>query len=310
MPPRPLAVRLPNWLGDVCMALPALLDLQAAGFSLVCFGKRWAVDLLAACPWTTQALPKTTAAIIQALRASGCRQGLVCPNSLSSALTLRLAGIKALGFASDGRSLLLGQAVPKPDGRHEVEYFHLLAGAVHQRWRPRAPWPDRPGLLHLPLTPEHRRQGEEALRQAGLTPPFLVLGPGATGTIAGRSRVWPHWSALCRHLVQAGHRVAVFPGPGEESDFAARSPGALVIPGVGLGAYAHILGRSQAVVANDSGPMHLATAAGARVLGIHGLTPPVRTRAWGQQAVGDGHTWPDLPTVLAAVDHRLHTACV
>ena len=36
-----LIVRLPNWVGDVIMSLPALDRLQAAGFTLKLVGKRW-----------------------------------------------------------------------------------------------------------------------------------------------------------------------------------------------------------------------------------------------------------------------------
>ena len=43
-----LIIRLPNWVGDVIMALPALQSLQQSGIELLLFGKPWANDLLAA----------------------------------------------------------------------------------------------------------------------------------------------------------------------------------------------------------------------------------------------------------------------
>lgn len=43
-----LLIRLPNWVGDVCMCLPALDALRARGVSLTCVGRAWAPNLLKA----------------------------------------------------------------------------------------------------------------------------------------------------------------------------------------------------------------------------------------------------------------------
>ncbi|MFP3758647.1 heptosyltransferase, partial [Cupriavidus sp. SIMBA_020] len=37
-----LSVRLPNWVGDVCMSLPSLRILQATGVPLVICARPWA----------------------------------------------------------------------------------------------------------------------------------------------------------------------------------------------------------------------------------------------------------------------------
>ena len=43
--------RLPNHVGDCCMALPGLRLLEASGLTPVLTGKRWAEDLLAGTGW-------------------------------------------------------------------------------------------------------------------------------------------------------------------------------------------------------------------------------------------------------------------
>ncbi|MFJ0716036.1 glycosyltransferase family 9 protein, partial [Bordetella bronchiseptica] len=43
-------VRLPNWIGDVCMSLPSLRTLQDSGAPLVVCARPWARDLLAGVP--------------------------------------------------------------------------------------------------------------------------------------------------------------------------------------------------------------------------------------------------------------------
>ena len=41
-----LYVRLPNWVGDVCMSLPSLRAVHASGLPLVICARPWARDLL------------------------------------------------------------------------------------------------------------------------------------------------------------------------------------------------------------------------------------------------------------------------
>ena len=53
----PLRVRLPNWVGDACMALPALRELDARGAVLSLAARGWATDLLAGHGWPVLALP-------------------------------------------------------------------------------------------------------------------------------------------------------------------------------------------------------------------------------------------------------------
>ena len=48
------------------------------------------------------------------------------PYSFSSALDMRLAGLRAIGHAREARGWLLARSVPRPEQRHELEvYWHL-----------------------------------------------------------------------------------------------------------------------------------------------------------------------------------------
>jgi heptosyltransferase-2 len=95
----------------------------------------------------------------------------------------------------------------------------------------------------------------------------------------------------------------VCPGPGEEAACAAQVPAAQPLPGLGLGAYAAVLAGARVVVANDSGPMHLAAAVDAPVVGVFGVSDPARTRPWSPQAeaVGAPPRWPALDAVWQAM---------
>ncbi len=290
-PAETLAVRLPNWLGDACMALPALARLRAAGFHLACFGKGWAADLLGAEPDTVQKIGGGIRSDAAAMRASGARRGVLFPNSIGSALRMRLAGIAAAGHGG-WRRPLLGMSVSRVSGSHEVESFWRVAGA----WCPPAVVP---ATLGLRLSETHRTQADAALAAVG--GPFVVLAPLAVGTIRGQSKQWPGFRLLSRLIAEHGTVVGC-PGPGEEAPMAAALPGATLLPGLGVGAYAAVMARARIVVANDSGPMHLAAAVGAAVVGVFGVSEPGRTRPWSPRArtVGDAGGWPSVDLVAAA----------
>src|SRR3974390_108862 len=126
-----ILVRLPNHLGDACMASAALDLLASRGYALTLAGRAWARDLYAGCPWPMVALPESRPARVRALFASRRRlpratPALLLTNSLSSALEARLAGLRPTGYDTDGRGWLLARAIPVPErwagDMHTVEY--------------------------------------------------------------------------------------------------------------------------------------------------------------------------------------------
>ena len=313
-----LYVRLPNWVGDVCMSLPALHLLQKADLPLTLCARPWARDLLAGLP-AHDFLPlggrvredrATVAASRRALehRGSGAR-GLLIPDSLSSALTFRLAGLPCAGFRDEGRSLLLRWPIAKPDpALHTVQAWHYLARTALQRWN--LPIADEmPGpRLDLPLTGAHIETAQALLRAQGLEDrPYVLIAPTAVGMHHGRVKVWPHFDALTRALQAAGHAVVMCPPPAEADQARANAPTALLLPPLGLGAYAALAERAQLVICNDSGVSHIAAAVGARQLTLFGVTQAGRTGPWSPRAQGLGSdlAWPEMDAVRSRVDALL-----
>jgi heptosyltransferase-2 len=307
-----LVVRLPNHLGDACMALPAIDCLAAAGWSLTIAGRPWAADLLAAYPWKVIALPAARAESIAALRAAlktlpRETEALLLTNSFSSALEFRLAGLPPSGFATDGRRLLLrcAFAVPREwaGDMHTVAYYLCLARAFRQKHNV-APGSRQPLSLTAPrlqLSAAARADAAAALAAAGVMDPYVVLCPTARGLHRGREKCWDGFGRLAGELIAAGRTVVVCPGPGEEAAARAAVPQARLIEPLALGAFASLLAASRLVVANDSGPGHLAAAVGAPLVGIFGVTDPTKTRPLGPSVhiIGSSSAWPPYAQVAA-----------
>jgi heptosyltransferase-2 len=97
--------------------------------------------------------------------------------------------------------------------------------------------------------------------------------------------------------------VLACPGPGEHETVLRAVPGTLLLPHTDLGTFGALLSMARVVVANDSGPGHLAAAVGARLISVFGVTQVEKTRPLGPnvQVVGGNAGWPGYDEVRAAV---------
>lgn len=318
---RCLYVRLPNWVGDVCMSLPSLRTLQAARLPLIVCARPWARDLLDGIE-KRDFLPMqgnvrrdrvTVSVHRRALGAEGRHaRGLLLPDSLSSALVFRLAGLPSAGYRDDGRSFLLRWPVTKPDAaQHAVQSWHHLTREALIRWGLSA-GPAEPGpTLDLPLTPTHQNIASLALEAAGLAGRrFVLIAPTATGLHRGKVKVWPGFDTLTRALQARGHVVVMCPPPAETEEAQRNAPTAQLLPPLPLGAFAALTARAALVICNDSGVSHVAAAVGARDLTLFGVTRPSRTGPWSPRAVcvGSETAWPSIEAVQQQAGLLLHAA--
>ena len=285
--PQPFVVRLCNWIGDVVLSLPALRLLQAHGFDLHLYGKGWAPALLSGYDWPVTVRAdsfvdrvKQLAALKRSLAAAAPTteprvNALAMPNSFSSALELRMAGFRTSGYAYDGRRLLLAQAQPRPargQQPHELETLWRLACGVLGEHLP------APADIEMRVSSGARRQIDDLVAARGWQQGFICLVPFSTGMVYGQSKKWPHFPALAAQLASTGLPLVVCPGPGESDEARASYADAVVLDNIKLDAYAALLQRSRLVVANDTGPAHIAAAVGARLLSVLG---PTRVERWG-----------------------------
>jgi len=305
-----MIVRLPNHLGDACMATAALDLLAARGHALTLVGRPWARDLFAGYPW--QMVPLATARLTRVRQLHRLRRelprgtpALLLTNSFSSALEFRLAGLRPVGYDTDGRGWLLTRSFQVPARRpgivHMIDYYHGLARSVIDR-----PVPS-PALIELRLMSAAHEHARRTLSAAGVRLPYVMLCPLAVGLHHGKVKAWDGFARLCHDLLDWGQRVVACPGPGELEAVAAAVPGACLLPPTDLATFGALLALSRLVVANDSGPGHLAAAVGARLISVFGVTDPAMTQPRGPrvQRVGSGAGWPGYDDVWSTVQAEL-----
>lgn len=305
---RPLIVRLRNWVGDVVLAVPMLQRLADAGFELQLLGKGWAADLLAGHGWPVHPLPGTLSERVQLLRrlkrearaeTAQAATALCLPDSFSSALEFRLAGLPALGHAWEGRRLLLGRAVHRPPATHELDVYWRLGSALLGQT---AALPDR---IALRLAPRHLAQAQALRKAHGLPADCVFICPFAGGTWNQQDKTWPEFAGfVAQELATQDRPVVVCPGPGEEEAIARHQfPDARLLPGVGLGAYAALLRDAALMLSNDTGPGHLAAAVGTPLISVMGPSDPALWHPWGPgvQVLGGRGAWPTRQAVQQAV---------
>jgi heptosyltransferase II len=269
-----LLIRMPNYIGDVVLAIPAIEALTNSGFKLILLGKPWMTDLLA--PWREHGwrfavLPKSLANRVRLLRALKSEHvprnhrglnAIVFPRSFSSALEFKLGGWNTLGFASEGRSFLLSSTWTKDEYELEMQRFNALA-SVYLHGDDRL-------ARHLPI-PRFPLGLEVSADVASLlgSLPYICICPFAGGLFQGVSKEWPHFPEFAQWLVEQGHRVVVCPGGSAELD-KARSEYAncTILPNTTLQEYAAILKGASKVFSNDTGPAHIAAAVGARLYSV------------------------------------------
>lgn len=289
-----ILVRAPNWAGDVVMSTPGLRALRAGrpGAHITVHVRPSLAPLLHGAPWVDEVLPLASAgrgalALVReglALRGRRFELGVCLPDSFSSALLMRCAGVRrVVGYATQGRRALLHVAVAPAPGLVARERHVLdLVAAVG--------CPARGARLELFVTDTEEQAARRALAAAGVgaDEPLALLAPGAS---FGPAKLWPaeRFAAVGDALARAGARVAVIGSP-EEAPLAGavatamRAPAAVLAGRLDLGALKAVVRRARVLVCNDAGARHVAVAFGVPVVALFGPTSLAKT-AWNLERV-------------------------
>jgi heptosyltransferase II len=291
--------------------IPALERLEAAGYELHCVGKGWANSLLEGHGWTVRPYPKKMRERVTLLRA--VRQSIVFPPSLqgrnrdidaitfatsfSSAMDMRLAGLRPFAYAVEGRSIFLARSAPIVYGEHAMHSYWRLAGAL---LGDNASPP--PMQANLRISRAADETANSALAASGVKPGYVVAVPFAGGTFEKLDKKWPHFAPFVEQLIaQTGRDVVLAPGPDEIDAAKLQFPRAKLLTGLALGPYAAVLKRAALTISNDTGPGHMAASVGGKLLSVLG---PTKIEQWGAlgKSVRIVQRYPDWPSVVAALD--------
>ena len=288
--PKKIMVRAPNWIGDAVMSLPAIEALHARfpNSEIVLISKPWVSEIY----WNHPALSRQIVydaegehrgarglwKLVRKLRSERFDAAILFQNAFHAAWMAWCAGIPLrIGYARDGRSGLLSEAVevplPAAYGHQVYYYLQLLfrSGLIEK--------PEMVQEIHLELTGSERRWAVKQLQGVGLGGQRFLLGicPGAS---FGAAKRWlrERYANLADRLIDAlGADVLIFGSRAERplAEAVARAmehTPVLVAGKTTLRQFMALLANCHLVITNDSGPMHLAAAQGSPLLAIFGST--------------------------------------
>lgn len=296
-----LLVRSPNWLGDACMAFPAVRAMKAGrpDCRLTVFGPEKLRDLWESQPEVDCYIGKDAKegvfSVAKKIKNSARFDAAVLlTNSTRSTLEFWLAGIPRLvGYKGSLRSRLLTQIVKEPAVKtagppmhHTLKYLHIAKSCGAD-------------------VTEEMAKIEAASADAGPATGSLKIGICA-GAEYGQAKRWPmDRFAQVMKLVSAQHPDSTwsfYGAPGE----AAMGETLSGLVGADV-QHTNLVGKTRLVeliaelrscrmlVTNDTGTMHLAAALGVPTVSIFGSTEPVLTGPLGARHTVVRHHVPCSP---------------
>ncbi|MCP4006960.1 MAG: lipopolysaccharide heptosyltransferase II [bacterium] len=291
-----ISIILPNHLGDVVMATPALRSLRR-GFpqaEITAVLRRPLDQVLGGSPRIDRILAhdiyagggavrqfRRRLAVARELR--GSEITVVLPNSVSSALlAFSTRAPRRLGYARRGRGLLLSEAVPAP--REAGRFVPVAMERYYLDLVGRLGCPDEGTELELFSETEAEAACEALFARQGLTgdAPLVCLAPGAG---FGPSKIWPaaYVAEVARALIDDGAKVALVHAPGEEvlADEIAHKTGDEIISlggsAMNLSLLKSVLSRARLLICNDAGARHISAAFDVPTLVLMGPTSTAYT---------------------------------
>jgi len=292
-----ILVRGVNWIGDAVMTMPALRAIKRSNPDArvtlsPLFDKDPNVDQVI----LYSDLHKGVAGkfrLAQEIRKYDFCLAILFQNAFDAALIAFLAGIQSrVGYARDGRSFLLTEAVPC-DGQarsvHQVGYYLNLLYKSGIPATEEIPW------MHLGI--EERIAARHTLKE--LKRPIIGINPGAAFGSSKRWRPARFAEVAKRVLFEIKGSVVIFGSPSEAAIAEEIEREVLRFPGgpemkpqllnmagrTDLRELSSLISECDLLVTNDSGPMHIGYSVRTPVVAIFGSTSPEHTGPAGRHDV-------------------------
>lgn len=293
--PGRILVSVPNWIGDVVMATPALRAIRHRypKARIVHLMRPYVSEVLRGCEfsdaeifWPSKSAKRDerqtrgTLELVRRIRAERFDLVVLLTNSFRSAAVARLAGIpRRVGYARDGRAWLLNEMIepPREAGRYvpipALDYYNALAR--------KAGCDDVGVAMTLAADASEAARIAERLGELAERRPLVVLNPGAN---YGSAKCWPaeKYAALSDRLVrECGATVVASLSPkereiGERIEAAANEPIKIFVD-LGIGLLRALVKHCDMLITNDTGPRHFAPAFNVPVVTVFGSSDPAWT---------------------------------
>ncbi len=301
---RRIALFLPNWIGDVVMATPAIRGIREhyPQAKLIAVARPYVADVVAGAPWFDDFVlfdkhgpaHRRFGFVLNRLHDERLDAAVLFPNSFRTALLARLAGAPTIvGFARYFRDVLLTHRLYPARGRDGTPK-PLPMIDDYNRIAMRLGVPNPGHRMQLFTTPADDAQAEQFWMTHGLNRFANVVGLNPGGAF-GSSKHWPteHFAELARTLAaQRSTAVVVLCGPAEKEEAhriversGAKNVFSLADQELSIGLTKSVVRRLNGLVTTDSGPRHFAAAFEIPVVTLFGPTHIGWTETYFAQAL-------------------------
>lgn len=319
-------VRATNWVGDAIMSIPALYAIRQhwPEAEITILARPSVAELYSEQPFVNRAIlldeslvnPMAAERAARKVRNERFDCVILMQNAFSAAwLAWRAKIPKRIGYARDGRSLLLSDAIAVPKRgevpAHEAYYYLELLR--------RAGWLDKlPNVTQISLTlrPGAVERAETRLQEAGARAGAvrIALAPGAA---YGAAKCWlpERFATVADGLIDEFSADVILFGTSSEieicrqiADRMRHRP--LMLAGqTDMRELPSLFSRCNLFVGNDSGAMHVAAAVGVPVVAVFGSTDPLGTAPMTSERTLVRHPVSCSPCFLreCPIDHRCMT---
>lgn len=288
-PAQKILIWLPSPLGDAILSTPALSAFRAhyADAHIIFLANPAVKAFLEPCPFCNEWMEKKGSfwKLSRQLRREKSDTAILLKNSFGSAMTVFLSGIpRRIGYARDVRNLFLTDKIfPEKEGRRfrpvsTVDYYLNIARFIGADIQSRK--------LYVGLQQQNRDKLQTVFPELQMRQgPLVILVPGGA---FGPSKLWPaqRFAALADKLFKtykATVVISVAP-TAQEKKIAEKILRNAKHPFLSLsdrplkpGPLKALFEKADLVIANDTGPRHIAAALGRKVITLFGPNNPAWT---------------------------------
>ncbi|MBI5345719.1 MAG: lipopolysaccharide heptosyltransferase II [Chlamydiae bacterium] len=288
--PKNLIVRMPNWIGDLVMALPVLTNLKKnfPEAKITALVKSSIGPVLQHFSDIDEIIffEKGDKLLAKKLQSKNFDLAILLTNSFSSAYLFYKAKIKNIvGFKNELRSFFLDFKIKRSKesyNQHLVLTYLELLKPLNCKIFSTKP--------HLVITTEEVKHAKKLLEELKISNKTIIgLNPGAA---FGEAKCWPmsRYKEVAKKLLQDPNNGVIVFGDNKQRDLIDECfkdvPEIINLSGkTGLRELMALISLCDVFLTNDSGPMHIAAALNIPLVAIFGSTSEVLTGPCSDSAI-------------------------